>query len=58
VLLDHGADKRQIAAFGLWRPVGETTLLRGGYGIFYEGEYDGREFVPPFLLRQRAQRSR
>ncbi|MBI2685623.1 MAG: carboxypeptidase regulatory-like domain-containing protein [Acidobacteria bacterium] len=48
-------DKKQWAPrFGLaWRPVGESTVIRGGYGIFYEGEYtDGRVnlFMPPFLL--------
>ncbi len=52
-------DKRQIAPrFGFaWRPVGDTTVLRGGYGIFYEGEYtDGRVnlFMPPFLLQDSA----
>ena len=37
--------------------MGETTVLRGGYGIFYEGEYtDGRVnlFMPPFLLQDSA----
>lgn len=48
-------DKKQFAPrFGMaWRPKGESTVIRGGYGIFYEGEYtDGRVnlFMPPFLL--------
>ncbi len=48
-------DKRQWAPrFGFaWRPLGESTVLRGGYGIFYEGEYtDGRVNLnmPPFNL--------
>ncbi len=52
-------DNRQFAPrFGFaWRPVGDTTVLRGGYGIFYEGEYtDGRVnlFMPPFLLQDSA----
>jgi hypothetical protein len=52
-------DKNQWAPrFGFaWRPIGERTVLRGGYGIFYEGEYtDGRVnlFMPPFLLRETA----
>ena len=52
-------DKRQWAPrFGFaWRPAGETTVIRGGYGIFYEGEYsDGRVnlFMPPFLLEDSA----
>jgi hypothetical protein len=40
-----------------WRPFGEATVLRGGYGIFFEGEYtDSRVnlFMPPFLLRETA----
>jgi hypothetical protein len=52
-------DTRQIAPrFGLaWRPLGDKTVVRGGYGIFYEGEYtDGRVnlFMPPFLLQDSA----
>lgn len=52
-------DKKQWAPrFGFaWRPTGERTVLRGGYGIFYEGEYtDGRVnlFMPPFLLQETA----
>lgn len=50
-------DKRQWAPrFGFaWRPFSERTVVRGGYGIFYEGEYtDGRVnlFMPPFLLQE------
>jgi hypothetical protein len=40
-----------------WRPFSEATVIRGGYGIFYEGEYtDGRVnlFMPPFLLSDNA----
>jgi hypothetical protein len=53
-------DKRQWAprvGFA-WRPLGESTVVRGGYGIFFEGEYtDGRVnlFMPPFLLQDSAQ---
>ena len=52
-------DKKQWAPrFGFaWRPFAERTVLRGGYGIFYEGEYtDGRVnlFMPPFLLQETA----
>ena len=49
---------RWAPRFGFaWRPFGETTVMRGGYGIFYEGEYtDGRVnlFMPPFLLQDSA----
>ncbi|MBL8174199.1 MAG: carboxypeptidase regulatory-like domain-containing protein [Bryobacterales bacterium] len=52
-------DKNQWAPrFGFaWRPIGEATVIRGGYGIFYEGEYtDSRVnlFMPPFLLSDSA----
>lgn len=52
-------DKKQWAPrFGFaWRPFGETTVVRGGYGIFYEGEYtDGRVNLnmPPFNLSDTA----
>ncbi len=52
-------DKNQWAPrFGLaWRPMGELTVIRGGYGVFYEGEYtDSRVnlFMPPFLLQETA----
>ena len=50
-------DKNQWAPrFGLaWRPFGEHTVLRGGYGIFYEMENtDGRvnRNSLPFLLSE------
>jgi hypothetical protein len=50
-------DKNQWAPrFGLaWRPFGERTVLRGGYGIFYEMENtDGRvnRNSLPFLLSE------
>jgi hypothetical protein len=53
-------DKKQFAPrFGFaYRVFGQTTVIRGGYGIFYEGEYtDGRVnlFMPPFLLQDSAQ---
>ena len=52
-------DKKQFGPrFGLaWRPFGATTVIRGGYGLFYEGEYtDGRVNLkmPPFNLSDSA----
>ena len=52
-------DKNQWAPrFGFaWRPVGDTTVIRGGYGLFYETEYSDRRvnlFMPPFLLDDSA----
>ena len=51
-------DKRQIAPrFGFaWRPVRDTTVLRGGYGVFYERVEGNFIFSainnPPFISQQ------
>ncbi|MBO0798144.1 MAG: hypothetical protein J2P31_04910, partial [Blastocatellia bacterium] len=50
-------DKRQFAPrFGFaWRPFGERTIVRGGYGIFYEAESSTdrvNNFMIPFKLDQ------
>ena len=40
-----------------WRPIGETTVIRGGYGIFYEGESTSDRVnlnMPPFNLSDSA----
>ncbi len=52
-------DKNQWAPrFGLaWRPLGEGTVFRGGYGIFYEVESSGNRVnnnVVPFKLDETA----
>jgi hypothetical protein len=52
-------DKKQFGPrFGFaWRPLGERTVLRGGYGIFYETENtDGRvnNNMVPFRLDETA----
>jgi carboxypeptidase family protein len=52
-------DKKQLAPrFGFaWRPFGERTVLRGGYGVFYETENtDGRvnNNMIPFKLDETA----
>lgn len=48
-------DKKQLAPrFGFaWRPLSDKMVLRGGYGIFFEGESTSDRvnlFMPPFLL--------
>lgn len=56
-------DRRQWAPrFGFaWRPFDDATVLRGGYGIFYESESTSDRanlFMPPFLLSDDARNDR
>ncbi len=52
-------DRKQFAPrFGFaWRPIGEATVIRGGYGLFYEVESSGDRVnnnVVPFKLDETA----
>lgn len=54
----YNDNKQWAPRFGFaWRPFGETTVIRSGYGIFYEGESTSDRvnlFMPPFLLSDSA----
>ena len=51
-------NKQWAPRIGLaWRPFGDTTVIRGGYGIFYEGESTSDRVnlnMPPFNLSDSA----
>ena len=52
-------DRKQFAPrFGFaWRPVGDATVIRGGYGLFYEIESSGDRVnnnMVPFKLDETA----
>jgi Carboxypeptidase regulatory-like domain/TonB dependent receptor-like, beta-barrel len=44
-----------------WRPIGEQTVIRGGYGVFFDSaegrEIDGAADVYPYVIRSNYQQS-